>query len=105
MRENVLFQDFLLELGHIMSRWARPWCVGDDFNEVQEPGERSRGGDRRTWGMALFSEFALREMFIVGSFCTWLNSQENPSYNKLDRFLVSVEWEELFSDLVNQFLN
>jgi hypothetical protein len=38
----------------------------------------------------------LRELVMSGRRFTWANSMPNPTYEKLDRILVSTEWEEKF---------
>ena len=42
--EKRLRESFWEELGSIKGLWEDPWCVGDDFNEILSPNERSRGG-------------------------------------------------------------
>jgi endonuclease/exonuclease/phosphatase family metal-dependent hydrolase len=37
-----------------------------------------------------------REIVISGRIFTWANRRENPTYEKLDRILASVEWEQKF---------
>ena len=41
--ERSLRESFWEELGSISGLWEEPWCVGDDFNEILSPNERSRG--------------------------------------------------------------
>jgi hypothetical protein len=38
----------------------------------------------------------LREIVLSGRQFTWANRRENPTYEKLDRVLASVEWEQKF---------
>lgn len=58
---------------------------------------------RMTKGMDLFCDFVDRNelinLHLSGARFTWSNFQGNPSLSKLDRFLVSVDWEELFSPI------
>ena len=41
--ERSLRESFWEELGSISGLWEEPWCVGNDFNEILSPNERSRG--------------------------------------------------------------
>jgi hypothetical protein len=38
----------------------------------------------------------LREIALLGRQFTWANRRENPTYEKLDRILSTVEWEQKF---------
>ena len=40
--------------------------------------------------------YELRELYMNGGLYTWSNNQENPILEKLDRILVTREWEDLF---------
>jgi hypothetical protein len=37
---------------------------------------------------------------LVGGSFTWSNNQDLPSMSRIDRFLVSLDWEEHFPDLL-----
>ncbi|RVX21573.1 hypothetical protein CK203_002338 [Vitis vinifera] len=67
-------EDFWAELGAVRGLWSDPWCVAGDFNVVRFPVESSRGG---------------------------LNNQ---SHSRLDRFLISNEWEDHFFGSVQYVL-
>jgi hypothetical protein len=45
---------------------------------------------------AIIGSLDLREIVLSGSQFTWANRRENPIYEKLDRVLASVEWEQKF---------
>ncbi|RVW72705.1 hypothetical protein CK203_056739 [Vitis vinifera] len=74
---------FWEELGAIRGLWSDPWCIGGDFNAVKFPSERSREG-RLTGSMRRFSE-VIEE-------------------SRLDRFLVSEDWENHFSGAIQSSL-
>lgn len=45
---------------------------------------------------ALIHLHELRELDMTGGAYTWSNNQESPTLEKLDRMLMSKEWEDLF---------
>lgn len=45
---------------------------------------------------SIINTLALREMHIGGGKYTWTNNQTHPTLEKLDRVLMSEDWEELF---------
>lgn len=71
-----------------------------DFNEVLYLEDRSHA-TRRTRGIDEFYEFVdSNELINVPIFraqYTWYNYQERPSLSKLDRFLISPEWDDYFA--------
>ena len=75
------------------------WCVGGDFNVIRRSSEKL-GGSRLTSNMRDFDSF-IRECELLdpplrnASF-TWSNLQESPVCKRLDRFLYSNEWGQLF---------
>jgi exonuclease III len=87
------------EMTGLMSWWDRPWCFGGDFNVVRFPSERS-GVGAFSAAMEEFSEFihgqSLVDIPLQGGQFTWSNNQV---WSKIDRFLLSPEWEEHFPDV------
>ena len=75
------------------------WCVGGDFNVIRRSSEKL-GGSSLTSSMKDFDSF-IRECELLdpplqNSSFTWSNLQESPVYKRLDRFLYSNEWRQLF---------
>ncbi|RVW49203.1 putative ribonuclease H protein [Vitis vinifera] len=91
---------FWEELGAIRGLWSDPWCIGGDFNVVRFPSERSREG-RLTGSMRRFSEvieeLALKDLPLHGGLFTWSGGLNGLSRSRLDRFLISEDWENHFS--------
>ena len=87
------------ELGAIKGLWNDPWCIGGDFNIIRFPNERSREG-RITGSMRRFSQviddLELRDFSVQGGQYTWKGGLNNCRMARLDRFLVSEEWDCLF---------
>jgi endonuclease/exonuclease/phosphatase family metal-dependent hydrolase len=73
--------------------------IGGDFNVIRYLKEKNTldGVHRHT---ALFNSlihfYELRELTMNGGLFTWSNNQEPPVLEKLDRILVTKEWEDLF---------
>ncbi|XP_028122360.1 uncharacterized protein LOC114319534 [Camellia sinensis] len=76
-----------------------PWCLGGDFNEIRQIGER-RECSRRDRGMNEFNEFIdkceVSELPLLGRRFTWCNSFVGKKWSKIDRVLVDPKWLEVF---------
>ena len=96
-------EDLWDELGVVRGLWGGPWCVSGDFNVVRFLVESSRRG-RLTYSMRRFSEviedLELRDLPLQGGSFTWKGGLNNQSHSRLDRFLISNEWEGHFSGVV-----
>ena len=92
------------ELVGLMGLWDMPWCIGGDFNVTLFHSERS-GGARMRRVVTDFAEFTvdqgLTDLPLAGGVSTWSNTL---SWSKLDRFLVSLEWELCYPGLVQKKL-
>lgn len=90
---------FLTELAHFCSSSSEPLLIGGDFNIIRYANERnSNTGVHRHSGMFnfLIHLYELRELIMTGGRFTWSNNQEFPTLEKLDRILVTKEWEDFF---------
>lgn len=87
-----------------LSGWLEiPWCIRRDFNVTHFPNERF-GVTQITFAMREFLEFIsgqeLMDIPLAGGSFTWSNNQGPPSMSMIDRFLVSLEWEEHLLDMI-----
>jgi len=87
--------------------WSSPWCIGGDFNEILHGHERST----RVCPYKTMVEFrdlinysALMDPPWRGDL-TWSRSGDEGVCSRPDRFLVSIEWEEQFLDLIRKRLS
>jgi hypothetical protein len=91
------------ELAGLMCIWELPWCIGGDFNVTLFHNERSGGVRRRA--VAAFADFivemGLMDLPLAGGVSTWAN---NVSWSRLDRFLVSLDWELNYPGLMQKKL-
>jgi hypothetical protein len=75
------------------------WCIGGDFNVTRFPSERS-GDVHFCPAMVEFLDFifvqSLMDIPLVGGNFTWSNNRDPPSWSRIDRFLVSPDWEAQF---------
>jgi hypothetical protein len=91
--------DFLTELGMVCSDQRLPLLIGGDFNILRFSSEKNKRMRCNRWTNMLNSiiiTYALREIHLSGGQYTWTNSQADPTLEKLDRFLMSSDWEDLF---------
>jgi hypothetical protein len=104
---NVNADRFILweELAGVRSWWGVSWCIGGDFNVVRFPSEKLMEG-RLTETMMNFSDFIseleLIDLPLLDGQFTWSNNQDPPSKSCIDRFLVSTNWEDQFSHMVQK---
>ena len=100
-------EEFWEELGSVKGLWRDPWCVGGDFNLVRFPEERSRRGGL-TASMRRFSEVVedleLRDYPLRGGPFTWRGGLNNRVQSRLDRFLVTDNWDNMFNGAVQGIL-
>ena len=95
------------ELNLIRNRWTSPWCLFGDFNVIRFPRERL-GCQRFSQEMIDFSDFLnsnnLVDLPLDGGQYTWCSGSDQPSMSRIDRVLVSVDWEEYFPDVSQKLL-
>ncbi|KAJ9691309.1 hypothetical protein PVL29_013479 [Vitis rotundifolia] len=102
-----LRKDFWVELVDLFGLSFPLWCVGGDFNVIRRSSEKM-GGSSLTSSMKDFDSF-IRECELLdpplrnASF-TWSNLQESPVCKRLDRFLFSNEWGQLFPQSLQEVL-
>lgn len=99
--------DFWKELDAIKGRWNGTWCVGGNWNVVRFPSEKL-GGCRTSPDMQAFSDWinsnSLIDLHLSGAAFTWSSHQSLPSMSKLDRFLVTTDWLELYLEVCQMAL-
>ena len=98
---------FWEELRSIKGWWEGPWCLGGDFNEILSPSERVRGGNfsplmRRF--VEIVNELGLKDLPLQGGLFTWSEGRNGRSMSRLDRFLVSSDWESQFCNVAQRSL-
>jgi endonuclease/exonuclease/phosphatase family metal-dependent hydrolase len=92
-------ESFLTELVQSCSKENLPLCVGGDFNIIRNRSEKNNDRFDERWPFlfnVVIDGLDLREIEMSGRKFTWANSRRVPTYEKLDRVLVSTEWEQRF---------
>lgn len=88
------------ELRLAKARWQLPWCVGGDLNVIRFPRERS-GSHFFTRAMREFNEFIneaeLVDLQLSGGDFTWFRNGDRNQWSRIDRFLISTDWEDFLS--------
>ena len=95
------------ELVGIQQYWQIPWCCFGDFNIVRFPSER-RGETRLTLAMEKFSKFVddlnLVDLPLEGGSYTWSSGSDHPAMSRIDRTLVTSNWEDHYPDVIQRTL-
>jgi hypothetical protein len=95
------------ELSSIRQRWAVPWCIVGDFNAIRTLSERL-GCTRFNPFMHSFSDWIdshnLIDLPLVGGCFTWSSGTTPPSMSRIDRALISLDWEAHYSDVLLRLL-
>jgi hypothetical protein len=91
---------FLAELSHFYASNSEAMIFGGDFNIIRYINEKnSMDGVHKHTPLfnSLIHFYVLREIVMIGGMFTWSNNQEVPTLEKLDRVLVTKDWEDIFS--------
>jgi len=83
-----------VELSNICSKESLPYLIGDDFNIMRKPEDKSSGVFDPKWPNlfnAVIESLELKEIVMAGCHYTWAGAGDNPTFEKLDRVLVSTD--------------
>jgi hypothetical protein len=97
--QDALKPNFLAELVRICESENLPMLVGGDFNIIRRQEEKNNDNFNACWPFifnAIIETLDLREIIMSGRQFTWASRREIPTYEKLDRVLTNVEWEQKF---------
>jgi exonuclease III len=76
-----------------------PLLIGGDFNIMRFFDEKNKPFLPNKFSRLFNSVIhlnELREVYIGGDQFTWINNQKHPTLEKLDRIMMTNEWEKLF---------
>lgn len=92
-----LKSEFLADLVRICDE-KLPLLIGGDFN-IRRTDEKNNDNFDGRWPFFLntiIESVDLREIELSGRKFTWANSRPNQTFEKLDRVLTSIDWEQKF---------
>lgn len=99
---------FLTELEEWRSLCPGAWLVIGDFNMILRASEKNNGNLDRL-NMNQFRDFVssqeLKEVYMHGRLYTWSNERRTPTMSRLDRALVSIDWDLCYPDSLLQALS
>ncbi|KAF8733041.1 hypothetical protein HU200_015400 [Digitaria exilis] len=91
--------EFLDELRSIRQNVAGPWLIAGDFNLLLEATDKNnRNINRRNMGRfrQFVNDMELKDLPLHGRRYTWSNEQNHPTLERLDRVLVTADWDAMF---------
>lgn len=94
---------FLTELSHFCATNNDPMIIGGDFNIIRyskEKNSRDRVHKHTHVFNSLIHFYELRELIMTGGTFTQSNNQDPPVLEKLDRVLVTRDWENIFPQAI-----
>jgi hypothetical protein len=90
---------FLTELRNIRNMMKPEWLILGDFNMIRRAREKNKGSINRRV-MRQFNHtidyLKLLELDLNGKLYTWSNKQDDPTMTRIDRFLATTEWHDMF---------
>ena len=87
---------FLAELVRTCQQNPVPTLIGGDFNIMRHSKEKNKNNFNPRWPFlfnAVIDSFDLREIELTSRQFTWANSLSDLTFEKLDRVLMTTEWE------------
>lgn len=99
---------FMEELIAVRAACTGPWVVVGDFNLILDEADKNNARINRR-NLRLFrqtvDQLELQDIHLNGRKYTWSNERHQPTLVKLDRVLVSLDWEERFPSCFLQALS
>jgi exonuclease III len=90
--------EFLTELADLLNKNKDSILIGGDLNIIRFSTEKNKGGIHKHSGVfnSIINTYELIDLGMTGGKFTWSNKQNNPTLERLDRYLVSKSWEDIF---------
>jgi exonuclease III len=91
--------EFLAELVRTCESETLPMFVGGDFNIIRKREEENNDNFKTRWPFVynvIIEHLNRREITLSGRQFTWESHRDKPTYEKLDRVLASISWEQKF---------
>ena len=103
-----LKMEFLDDLRTRRTGCPGPWMLLGDFNMILRALEKNNANINRRIMQAFRSfvdDLELKEVYMHGRHYTWSNERDSPTLTKIDRILVSVDWNMANPDCFLQELS
>jgi hypothetical protein len=85
---------------HMCENQTLSMLAEGDFNTIRSPQEKNNNSYNAHWPFiftAIIGSLNLREIILSGRQCTLARRRKTRTYEKLDRVLASVDWEQKYS--------
>ena len=92
-------EEFLTELSQLCTNRKFPMIIGGDFNILRFSSEKNKIFSRNRFTEMfnyIINSFEMRDLTLNGGNFTWSNNQWDPTLERLDRVLMSEDWEQIF---------
>ena len=95
-------REFLIELAGFCSKHKVPFLAGGDFNIIRFSSEKNKVTSLSKHSRIfnnIISTYELIDIPMTGGRFTWSNNHADPTLERLDRFLMSKDWEDCFPEV------
>ena len=95
-------EDFLREFAVFCDKCKGPIMFVDDFNILRRLEDKNTPFVLNKWSAmfnAIIEYNVMLELDLSRRSYTWSNNRNPPTFEKLDRFLLSPEWELLYNNV------
>jgi hypothetical protein len=89
-------EQFLIDLSSICANIEIPTLIVRDFNILRYSKEKNKNFNNNRFSEMfnwVINSYEPRDVSLSGGLFTWSNNQDNPTLERLDRVLISPEWE------------
>jgi hypothetical protein len=79
-----------------------PLLIGGDFNILRKAEEKNKSGGLNKWSSlfnSIIDQHGLVEFDLKNRLYTWSNNRSDPTFEKLDRFLASPDWDLAYNNI------
>jgi mannosylglycoprotein endo-beta-mannosidase len=92
-------ENFLAEFAQLCIKCKGAAVIGGDFNIIRKTSEKNKPCILPRWSHIFNSIIdlnGLKEIRLLGRQFTWANNLPDPTFEKLDRVLVTAEWDQAY---------
>jgi exonuclease III len=100
--------DSCVNFSSFYSRSQVPLLIGGDFNIIRRAEKKNKPSGISKWSFlfnSIIDQHGLVEFDLNNKLFTWSNNRSDPTFEKLDRFLASPEWDLAYNNISVHGLN